>query len=193
MQTPASDHSLLARIRVGDEDAATELYHRYARQLHALARRSQGEDLAVRADADDLVQSVFRTFFRRAKGGDFSVPRGDHLWKLLLTMALNKGRNLAAHHRASKRDVGRRANAAAAEEVAAEDDFPRVALSMVIEEVMQGLDESQRKIIELRIGGAEVTEIATLTGRARRSVERVLQGFREELAAILRADGLELE
>ncbi len=49
-------------------------------------------DLAGRVDADDIVQSVFRTFFRRVAKGDYEVPDGEELWKLFLVIALNKVR-----------------------------------------------------------------------------------------------------
>jgi hypothetical protein len=33
-------------------------------------------------DAVDLVQSIFRTFFRRVRRGCYDVPDGEELWKL---------------------------------------------------------------------------------------------------------------
>src|SRR5574341_751939 len=64
-----SDRSLLRRFRRGEEDAATLLYLRYADRLRALTVAQCSPDLAQRVDADDIVQSVFRTFFRRAAQG----------------------------------------------------------------------------------------------------------------------------
>ena len=100
-----SDQSLLRRIQSGHSDASTQLYMRYARRLQALVASKSSPDLARRVDAEDIVQSVFRTFFRRAALGDYSVPEGEQLWKLLLVIALNKVRAVGAHHRAAKRDV----------------------------------------------------------------------------------------
>ena len=56
-------------------------------------------------DAEEIVQSVFRTFFRRAAHGHYSVPDGEEMWKLLLVIALNKVRAAGAYHRAAKRDM----------------------------------------------------------------------------------------
>jgi RNA polymerase sigma-70 factor, ECF subfamily len=182
---PATDQSLLRRFRAGDDDAATRLYFKYARQLHAVARKKTDGALANRVDAEDVVQSVFRTFFRRTARGEFEVPEGEELWRLLLTIALNKVRNHAAHHRAQKRDIGKTVSEAAAVSVAEDDQSSRVLLEIVVKELLGDLDESQRQIIQLRIDGAEVAEIAHVTGRAKRSVERVLQGFRNELASKL--------
>src|SRR2546428_2278489 len=85
-----SDRSLLGRIRRGQKDAATVLYMRYAERLRALAVAQCSPGLAKRVEPDDIVQSVFRTFFRRVTQGQYDVPAGEELWKLLLVMALNK-------------------------------------------------------------------------------------------------------
>src|SRR5687768_8087141 len=53
------------RLRSGEDEAARELLDRYSAQLVALARRRLGARLALKVDADDVLQSVFRTFFRR--------------------------------------------------------------------------------------------------------------------------------
>src|SRR5215470_6467109 len=84
-----SDHSLLRRLRGGDQDAATQLYFRYANRILALARKNRSADLASRGDAEDIVQSVFRIFFRRTAKGHYDVPAGEDPWKLLLVIALN--------------------------------------------------------------------------------------------------------
>src|SRR6516225_2129441 len=101
-----SDRSLLRRFRAGQEDAATQLYLRYAGRLLALAQAQCAPDLAPRVDPEDIVQSVFRTFFRRAAQGHYEVPEGEELWKLFLVIGLNKIRATATFHRAAKRDVG---------------------------------------------------------------------------------------
>ena len=59
---------------------------------------------------------------------------------------------------------------------------------MVIDEVLAGLSPAHRDIINLRIEGHEVAAIAERLGRSKRSVERILQGFREMLAGQIRED-----
>src|SRR5437763_46346 len=68
-----SDRSLLARFRGGEPDAFTRLYFRYARRLQALAAAQTSPDLARRAEPEEIVQSVFRTFFRRVAEGHYDV------------------------------------------------------------------------------------------------------------------------
>ena len=102
-----SDHSLLQRYRLGSQDAATELYLRYAHRLRALARAQISPGLAHWVDLEDVVQSVFGSFFRRAADGYYDVPVGEELWRLFLVIALNKIRRQGAYHHAARRDVRR--------------------------------------------------------------------------------------
>src|SRR5215472_1360787 len=136
-----SDRSLLRRLQHGQADASTELYLRYADRLLALAAAQSSPDLARRVDPEDIVQSVFRTFFRRASLGHYTIPDGEEIWKLLLVIALNKVRTLGAFHRAAKRDV-RRSFGGEAFERAIESQHGRGedalnVLRMVVEELLQ--------------------------------------------------------
>jgi RNA polymerase sigma-70 factor (ECF subfamily) len=188
----ASDRSLLRRLRTGQADAPTLLYLRYARRLHGLAETQRSPTLARLVDADDIVQSVFRTFFRRAVQGQYDVPEGEEIWKLLLVIALNKIRALSVHHHAAKRDVRLTASGPAFNRVLgaqpARDEAALSVLRMVIDQALEGLPDAQRRMVELRIEGYEVAEIAESVRRSKRSVERVLQEFRGRLDALLRED-----
>jgi len=188
-----SDRSLLRRFRSGQPDAATELYLRYAERLSALAAGQCGPDLAARVDPEDIVQSVFRTFFRRVARGQYDVPEGEELWKLFLVIGLNKIRATATFHRAAKRDVGVTASGEAfqraAQNVAGSDETALATLRMVVEEILATLPASLRSIVELRIEGHLVEEIARRTKRSRRSVERALQDFRQRLSKLIGEDG----
>jgi RNA polymerase sigma-70 factor (ECF subfamily) len=186
-----SDRSLLRRFRGGQSDAATLLYLRYAERLRALAAGQCAPDLAARVDPDDIVQSVFRTFFRRAAAGHYDVPEDEELWKLFLVIALHKIRSTAAFHRAAKRDV--RATAAGgtegqAEQLPAPDETALATLRLTVEELLEGLPASMRPIVRLRVEGYQVAEIARRAQRSRRSVERALQEFRKRLSDLIHED-----
>jgi RNA polymerase sigma factor (sigma-70 family) len=185
-----SDGSLLRRFRGGVSDAATLLYFRYADHLHSLAAARLSPDLEPRLGAEDIVQSVFRTFFRRAALGQYEVPDGESLWKLFLVMALNKIRSAAIHHRAACRDVSRTPNADVAAPQAGDGGRADAlsTLHLVIDELLQRLPPSSRVIIERRIEGYEVAEIAETAGCSKRSVERILREFRDQLHTILNED-----
>src|SRR5215467_4234448 len=168
-----SDGSLLKRFQGGQLDAATQLYLRYADRLHALAVKQCAPDLARRVDPEDIVQSVFRTFFRRASLGHYTIPDGEEIWKLLLVIALNKVRAVGAFHRAAKRDV-RRTSGGEAFERAVESQYRRgedalSLLRIVVEELLESQPEAHRQMIELRIEGYEMNDIAAAVKRSKRS------------------------
>jgi RNA polymerase sigma-70 factor (ECF subfamily) len=182
-----SDRSLLRRLQNNQADASTELYLRYAERLRKLAAAQSSPDLAPRIDPEDIVQSVFRTFFRRANLGQYSIPEGEEIWKLLLVIGLNKVRATGAFHRAAKRDVRRTSGGAsfdhAIESEHGQDEDALNVLRLVIEELLEDLPEAHRRMIELRIEGYEVGQIVEAVRRSKRSVERVLQDFCRRLDA----------
>ena len=187
MATPSqepSDQSLLRRFRSGEQDAATRLYLRYAKRLHGLATAQTGADLNARLDPEDIVQSIFRTFFRRAQEGHYEVPDGEELWKLFLVIGLHKIRDAASFHRAGKRSVDRTIGMSFESgdlDPTAPDGLAEQTLRLVIDELLTSLSENQREIIMLRLDGEQVEEIAAKTQRSLRTVERTLQKFRELL------------
>lgn len=184
-----SDHSLLQRLRSGNQHAATQLYLRYANRLRALVRAKRSPDLARRVDIEDIVQSIFGSFFRGASRGYYDVPAGEELWKLFLVIALNKIRAKGAFHRATKRDVRKTLGGEALEEVAGaaagQDAESYSILELTIEEALKRLPPQHKEILVLRIEGHEVMEIAQQTGRSKRTVERILQECRKHLADLL--------
>ena len=181
-----SDRTLLRRFQSGEGDAATELYLRYAGRLQALARMQTSTNLSARFDPEDVVQSVFRTFFRRAAEGLYDVPPGEQLWQLLLVLALNKVRSLASFHRAQRRDVRRTSGEPSlGVHRGADDETPARILNLVVQDVLGQLPLVQQRIVELRIEGHEVAQIAEITGRSKRTVERVLQKFRQRLSELI--------
>lgn len=188
---PRTDASLLRRIKAGEDDAATELYRRYAGRLIDLAAAKTSSDVKQRVDPEDIVQSVFRTFFRRASLGEYEVPDGDELWKLFLVIGLNKIRAVAGYHKAAKRDVRHTAGgeAAIAADAAKQDDVALRTLQLTIDELLAPLPETHREIIRMRIDGYEVAEISARVRRAKRSVERILQEFRQKLQGLIHDSG----
>ena len=71
MPTCPEEQALIDLWRQGDQDAARRIVDRYIDRLLPLARRHLSQRLASRIDPEDIVQSVFRTFFSRLKEGQF--------------------------------------------------------------------------------------------------------------------------
>jgi len=96
---------LLKRWMEGDDDAARRLFELYSQRLALLAEKNISQRLARRVDGDDIVQSVFRTFFRRSARGEFQIKDSAALWRLMVKITLAKVRSQARRHTSDKRDV----------------------------------------------------------------------------------------
>ena len=187
MLSHLSDKSLLRRFRLGQESAATELYRRYASRVQGLARRQCSSRLSRRVDAEDIVQSVFCAFFEAVRKGYYDVPDGEDLWRLLLVIALNKMRSSQTFHLAARRDV--RLTAPITHLRSRKQGGNRGALlCLALDEALQQLDSTQRRMVELLIEGHEVAEIAAKLGRSKRTVERNLQDVRKKLNRLLEGE-----
>lgn len=175
--------NLLERVQQGDQAAATELFRRYVARLMALARSRLPSTLAQRVDPEDVVQSAYRSFFAATAEGRYDSQRGEDLWALLATITLHKVHRQIERFKAQKRDwerelhfgseeslVSLRAQALAAQPSPAE----AAALADEVAHLMRRLDPGQRLVLELRLQGHMLEEIAVQTGRSVRTVRRIL-------------------
>jgi RNA polymerase sigma-70 factor (ECF subfamily) len=188
----ASDGSLLRHLQAGNQEAASEVYLRFAHRLRALVKSQCSSELAKRVETEDIVQSVFRRFFRRATEGGYQVPPGDELWGIFLVIALNKIRTEENFHRAGKRDMRLMANSEQSELLLKQfaDNTQQAALylQLTVKEAVEKLPALQQQLVELRMQGYSVNEIADQTKRSRRTIERNLQSAREKLQTLLEED-----
>jgi RNA polymerase sigma-70 factor (ECF subfamily) len=182
---------LMSRYAAGDDDAATEIFERYVDRLTRLARSRLSVRLAQRFDADDVIQSAFRSFFVGAQRGQFTLRRGGDLWRLLVAITMRKLYRGVGRHTATKRSVDAEASKgecfnlseqAIATAPTAED---AAALAEEMELVMSELDAFGRRVFELRLQGEQIAEIAGDTARSERSVRRMLATIRQLLAVRL--------
>jgi RNA polymerase sigma-70 factor, ECF subfamily len=188
--------SLAERLRGGDPQAAEELFARYARHLTCLAEQHLSRKLAARLEGADVVQSVFRTFFRRSAAGEFRIGSSDELWRLLVQITLQKARAKARHHTAAVRDVTAEepgGGAAVLAEAVAHEPGPAEAAALVdqIEGMLHGLPPLYGDLLRLRLEGWSASDAAARLGVSRRTVHRALQLLRQRL--IGRADALRPE
>ena len=185
MDRPGPTAELLDRLRAGDQQAAEAVFDRYARELVRVADRHLSRKLAGRVDGEDVVQSVFRTFFRRSAAGEFRLDASDQLWRLLLTITLRKVRAKGRFHTAEMRDAGAEAGGdAALFEAAARGPGPDAAAVLVdqIESVLRGLPPLYAELLDLRLQGCTPTEIAPRLGVSRQTVHRALNLLQQRLA-----------
>jgi len=175
------------RWRSGDQQAAAQLFHRYADRLIVLARSRLPAKLAGRVDAEDVVQSVYRCFFAEARAGRYDLQRGGDLWHLLVTITLHKVLNQIGRNTADKRACDRERRLDNADgpvnEALAREPSPVEALALAdeVEQLMGRLTPLQRQVLELRLQGHNQAEIAAATRRTERTVRRLLDQVKEQL------------
>lgn len=181
------DRTLANQCEEGNQDALGMIFERYADKLCRLARSRISERLSARIEAEDVVQSVFRTFFGRVQQHRFTFKEQDDLWKLLVSMTLNKLRNKVDFHTAAKRDVGAEKpisgskSCPSAYELDGETPSPEAVVAFVdlLEHFLKDLREKDRKILEMRLQDYTQEEIAAELGCTERTVRRVLDRIRQ--------------
>lgn len=190
----ATVEQLLERCRAGDEQAADELFSQYSARLLALAERQIGRDLSQRIDADDITQTVFRTFFRRNQAGEITIDHESRLWRLLVTITLNKVRRRSRDHRAARRDPATETSIDALEpgtlDVVAQEPTPEqaAALTELIEAAVTELDAEENSMFRMCLEGFTTTEIAAKLGVSRWTVRRVLDRIGYQIEGRIREE-----
>lgn len=182
----SSKDDLIQRLRSGNNDAAKEVFDRYVERLLVLSKRRIGQRMNSRVDPEDVVQSVFRTFFTRMKDDQFEIAAEDDLFKLLVRITTHKTLRQIAHHRAAKRDPN--------QETPQGDDTHEMLMQAMdaeptpetivtfmdqLEHFLGQLPPQERQILELRMEGRSTDEIAERLGTYDRKIRRVLERIRD--------------
>ena len=85
------EEGIAARLNAGANSAAFELDERYRTQLCRLVEREMDRRLRRKEDPEDVVQTAFRTFYRRNAKGEFHIDSSVDLWRLLATCGDSPG------------------------------------------------------------------------------------------------------
>lgn len=187
MNAHIPDVELVDRWRGGDELAAGILHKRYMAKLLNLVGRHLASRFNPRLDADDVVQSVFGSFFNGAREGRYAFDAENDFWKLLLTIALNKVRNTVRHHQTQMRDLGKESfstNADGSETLMANLRNPqRIAAEYAeflesLDELLDQLDPSEQTLLRYQIEGYTQKEIADKMNLNDRTIRRMLTRIR---------------
>ncbi len=177
MSSGESVKTTLNRCKSGDESAAEAMYRRYARRIWALAESQIGDRLRRRVEADDIVQSVFRTFFRRTAAGEFSVDHSGALWHLLVRITLNKVRRQGEFHNAMLRSVKAEVDGDKLVPAAvSHEPTPLEAASLAdeLQVISAKLGPKDLEIFQLRLQGYSSSDIAARLHCSRQTVWRKL-------------------
>lgn len=182
----ASTH-LPERIRravAGDRDAGDRLFARAADRVLLFVRLRLGTTLRARFDPSDVLQEVFTHAIRDLKQFDPTTTtdpeRAFVHW--LCAIAENRIRDLAAFHRARRRDPGREARdvTAVLRELHRSGHGPATSLVRReqrdrLDAAIEALDDADRAVLLMRFfEGMTIDAIAERTGQSPSSVRRAL-------------------
>ena len=179
---------LLARVRAGDEQAMSQLVARYEARLRLAARVLLGPALQPHLDSVDLTQSAFRTLLAGLKQEKFDFSSPEQLLALLLTVVRRKvARQWRKSQRQQRLSLPEEAADAFASLASAEaPPESRATVNDSIAQLLVGLSDIDRRMIELRLDGHSTVEVAQLLGLD----SRVLRARLSRLRQRLREEGL---
>ncbi len=178
-------------VKAGDSAAATRIWqHYFDRLVRNVRGRLQGQNRAI-SDEEDIVLSVFDSFYNAAENGRFpDLSDRDDLWQLLLRMAARKvidkrrhdlrqrrGGNVRLHsldHAGDNRNLI---------EAIGDEPSPEMELMMQesVEQLFSHLGVGQlRDLAGAKLEGYTNAELAQRFGCSERTIERRLNLIREK-------------
>ena len=154
-----------------------------------MVEREMNQRFKRREDPEDVVQSAFRTFYRRNAKGEFHIDSSVDLWRLLETITHHKLLKHIEYHEALKRKNK-------SEEYIDDDEFygseptPQEAAiaAELMEKALAGLDESYIKVFHMRLQNCTEEEIAKSLDCTRAFVRTKLKRLRERIEHLLNGD-----
>ena len=190
MSADDSFYNVCACLAQGDETGAEVVFHRFAGQLMVQAKQRLNPRLRQKIDPEDVVQSVFKSFFRRQADQPFDLENWESLWGLLLQITIRKCHRWVEHYGTHRRNLGAEVSTTPTDKSSmnfeAEGHEPRPSEIAVLNEMLdglqQGLEPVEWEILSLRLQDYTVPEISVKVQRSERTVGRLLQRIRQHLA-----------
>lgn len=160
--------------RSGYETTAVE---EFADRLVRLAQSRLPGRLQQRVDPEDIVQSVFKSFFARHDAGRFCFEQTSDVWRLLAAITWHKVQRAVRHHHQQERDVQKESATTLADLDQPSSDPTASSLVVMMElldEIMSRIPDKHREILRLRMEEYSVDEISEAVGVSSRTVDRAL-------------------
>lgn len=157
---------LLARARQGDRAALARLAEQYEARARLVARVLLGPALRPHLDSVDLVQSVHRSLMMGLRNDRFDISTPEQMLALALTLVRRK---IARHWRHLQRqkplslrpdDSSNLAPCLVSLSCPHADPAAQAQFNDQVEHLCRNLNETERRILELRTQGHSTEEIA---------------------------------
>ena len=182
----------LSLVRSGDRDATQGFWDTYGQPLLRLAEKNLQANLRRRVDPEDIVQSAFRTVFRRLQTDEFNLHDDSQLWRLMCAVTLNKTRRKARWNQQAKRDVKAEnyPDAAPSEPWNVRGTGPQPEEALILVDLIENLvvrttDEEERSVLLMKLDDYSNQEIADRLKRSVRTINRILERLKERCQAMI--------
>ena len=184
--------TLLRGLRDGQGWAVEQFYADYATSLERLAAKHLSSPIRRRVGPEDIVQSACRTFFRRAKEGQFQLEDSEGLWRLLTVITLAKVREQTRFHLRQRRSLKGEAHLDSSVDgrpafSPAGDDLPPEAAAEFSEQfqlLLGSLSEEEQQVVDLKLQQFTNDEVAAKLGCSERTVRRLVKKIQSRLTEL---------
>jgi len=180
--------ALVKGIQAGESKAAEILVAHFGDGLRRQATRRLGRKFAIRTDGEEVVQSAFRTFFRRVAEGKLTIDNSNELAHLLVQITQRKALAKIRTHTAQGRSVNAEVPGAecALANVECREQLPDhvVMVEDLCDAIVKGLPSLHRQVLFMQVQGSKIVEIATEVGVSQRTVNRILGILRDRITTL---------
>jgi RNA polymerase sigma-70 factor (ECF subfamily) len=160
----------MTRVRLGDEDAVAQLLLHYEKEVQRTARALLSRSLRSYLEPADLVQSVHRTLLHCLREDKIEITSPEKLCALAVTVARRKIIQHWRHHECERRfhqalaETEGPGMAATVGPTPAPDPVEKAEYKELLERLEGSLDETERRVVELRLQGCSTAEVARELG-----------------------------
>ncbi len=190
VKEPERWQRLVDGLRTGDAHEVQRFCTQYGELLCRFADQRLPHRLRRRIGPEDVVQSVYRTFLRRARGGEFHLDDSAGLWRLLCAITLTKVREQERFHLRWKRGLdqevplGQTSGAGVGMHAPlAPGPSPAEAAEFAdqFHQLIAGLADEERQIVDLKLQEFTNKEVAQRLSCSERTVRRLLKRVQAHL------------
>lgn len=182
---------ILIGLETDNSQAQNLFFQEYYKKLLSLVQANLHGRLRRRVDASDIALSAIRSFLVDARDKPVELETRTDVWKLLVTITLNKMRSQARRHNAEKRALSRETGDEVGKIDYLSDHEPGpedvAMLNSELEAILADLKPYHREIGERLILGERSSSIAHVTQRSIRTVRRVESALEEGLIRRIKA------
>ena len=175
-QTPITEW--INGLKLGDEQAARELWTQYFDRIRRYANKRLGDTPQRSLDDEDVALSAFHALCSGAKEVRFrQLGSRDDLWQLLVVIAARKATDQFRKNR-RRPEVGESAMYATMDLLADAKPESLESLAKTCSEALPRLDGKLLDVALMKLAGYTNAEIAEKRARSEKTIERYLRMIR---------------